>query len=90
MHGEAPQCLRDLISEHKSNRQGLRSAKEYKKLSVPGTRRSTFANRAFSVIGPKEWNALPEELRKIVEHKVFKTHLQTYLFRREYNYVLIT
>ena len=53
VHGEAPQYLKDLISEHKSNRQGLRSAKEYKKLSVPCTRRSTFADRAFSVNGPK-------------------------------------
>ena len=53
VHGEAPQYLKDLISEQKSNRQGLRSANEYKKLSVPCTRRSTFADRAFSVNGPK-------------------------------------
>ena len=44
VHGEAPQYLEDLISEQKSNRQGLRSANEYKKLSVPSTRRSTFAD----------------------------------------------
>ena len=85
VHGEAPQYLKDLISEHKSDRQGLRSAKEYKKLLVPCTRRSTFADRAFSVNGPKKWNALPEVLKKIVEHKVFKAHLKTYLYKREYN-----
>ena len=85
MHGEAPQYLKDLISEHKSGRQGLRSAKEYKKLLVPCTRRSTFADRAFSVNGLKKWNALPEELKKIVKHKVFKAHLITYLYKREYN-----
>ena len=53
VHGEVPQYLKDLICEHKSNRDGLRSANEYKKLSVPSTRRSTFADRAFSVNGPK-------------------------------------
>ena len=53
VHGEAPQYLKDLISEHKSNRKGLGSVNEYKKLSVPCTRRSTFADRAFSVNGPK-------------------------------------
>ena len=85
VHGKAPQYLKDLIREHNSDRQGLRSAKEYKKLLVPCTRRSTFAERAFSVNGPKKWNALPEELKKIVEHKVFKAHLKTYLYKREYN-----
>ena len=53
VHGEAPQYLKDLISEQKSNRQGFRSVNEYKKLSVPCTRRSTLADRAFSVNGPK-------------------------------------
>ena len=48
-------------------------------------KRSTFADRAISVNGPKKWNALPEELKKIVEHKVFKAHLKTYLYKREYN-----
>ena len=71
MQGEGPQYLKDLIREHNSDGQGLRSAKEYNKLLVPCTRRSTFVDRAFSVNGPKKWNALPEELKKIVEHKVF-------------------
>ena len=53
VHGEAPQYLKDQICEHKSNRDGLRSVNEYQKLSVPCTRRSTFADRAFSVNGPK-------------------------------------
>ena len=77
--------LKDLICEHKSNRDGIRSVNEYKKLSVPSTRRSTFADRAFSINGLKKWNALPEGPRKIVEHKAFKAHLKTYLFRRYYN-----
>ena len=85
VHGEAPQYLEDLICEHKSKRDSLRSANEYRKLLVPSTRRSTFADRAFSVNGLKKWNALPEGLRKIAEHKAFKAHLKTYLFRREYN-----
>ena len=84
MHGEAPQYLKDLIKEQKSNRQSLRSANENKKLSVLCTRRSTFADRAFSVNGPNKLNALPEELRKTVEHNAFKADLKTYLFRGEY------
>ena len=53
VHDEVSQYLKYLICEYKSNRDGLRSANEYKKLSVPCTRRSIFVDRAFSVNRPK-------------------------------------
>ena len=62
--GKPHNILKDLIREHNSDRQGLRSAKEYKKLLVPCTRRSTFADRAFSVNGLKKWNALPGRIKE--------------------------
>ena len=47
VHGEALQYLKDLNSEHKSDRHGLRSAKEYKKLLVLCTRRVHICRQGF-------------------------------------------
>jgi len=45
-----------------SSRPRLRSAKR-RQLMVPRHRRSRFGRRAFSVVGPMEWNSLPHSLR---------------------------
>ena len=37
-------------------------------------------DRAFSVCGPRLWNALPFRLRMVEELDVFKKALKTYLF----------
>ena len=51
-------------------------------LSIPKIKRQTFAARSFSYIGPKLWEDLPSNLRKIKERTMFKTELKTYLFKK--------
>ena len=79
LKGEAPEYLSSLL-KLKTSRQGLRSSKETRLLCVPRTRRVTFAERSFSVAGPKIWNDLPDHLRKPMETDHFKSKLKTYLF----------
>ena len=68
-----------------SRRQGLRSSADASYL-VPRTR-TKFADRAFSVAGPQEWNSLPTDLRLITDTSVFKSQLKTYFFNLAFNQV---
>ena len=62
--GEAPQYLQDLLVEQPCYRQGLRSNNMYRSLIVPKTTRKTFADRSFSVAGPRQWNNLPDYVKR--------------------------
>ena len=63
-----------------TGRQHLRSARCHQ-MSVPRVRRSTFGTRAFSVIGPRVWNLLPDNLRDLaVDPEQLRRDLKTYLF----------
>ena len=53
-------------------------------LLVPTTKRKTFADRSFSVYGPKLWNTLPEETRKLDNYENFKKQLKAHLFRKAF------
>ena len=75
----APDYLCDLLT-FKTTPHALRSESK-KELDVPRTRTTSYGDRAFSVVAPKLWNKLPEELRSETEIKTFKTNLKTYLFR---------
>ena len=86
LKGEAPSYLINLLKNKTSTRDGLRARKNTSfQLEVPFTRRSTFADRSFSVYAPKLWNTLPDELKTIQTTDMFKKHLKTYLFRIHFN-----
>ena len=51
--GEAPSYLKNLLKKHEVKRTGLRSECDNRLLSIPFTRRKTFADRSFSVYGPR-------------------------------------
>ena len=82
---KAPAYLQSLISRKTTNRAGLRSCKDTKKLEVPFTSRRTFADRSFSVYGPKIWNELPDHIRNIDKIDNFKSMVKTHLFNKAYN-----
>ena len=42
---------------------------------------TSFGERAFSVCGPRLWNALPAKMRVMQDVDVFKSSLKTYLFK---------
>ena len=56
LSGNAPEYLQNLITPYKFGRPGLQSVSQERKLLVPRMSRKTFADRTFSVYGPKTWN----------------------------------
>lgn len=84
LHDLAPVYLKKLI-HIRENRYSTRSTSTSAcQLYVPFTRLSTFRDRAFSVAGPKFWNALPVEVRECTSLINFKSKLKTYLFVRTF------
>ena len=82
MHDTAPAYLQELIVPYAPSR-GLRS-REHNLLCVPFTRSTVTGSRAFSIAGPKLWNALPQYLRDISDISTFKKQLKTHLFLQHY------
>ena len=83
-HGMAPKYLQDLLEAKENQRQGLKSNNK-QLLKVLATTRKTFADRSFSVKGPKLWNDLPDNIRTISSYAEFKKQLKTHLFKSCYN-----
>ena len=54
-------------------------------LQVPRTNSVKYGDRAFSVAGPRLWNALPSDVRSRPTVNTFKTALKTHLFRASYS-----
>ena len=77
--GLSPQYLSELLIEYKPTRT-LRSCSK-KLLVVPRVNTKRYGERAFSVIGPRLWNSLPQNLRDITNLEHFKKNLKTYLFK---------
>ena len=82
LHGIAPTYLAELLHKHASAYCTRRSRQNL--LDVPFTRKKTFADRSFSVAGPKLWNDLPENITSIDSLATFKKALKTYLFKRTF------
>jgi len=82
LNGTLPKYLSSdiaLYSTQSTSHHYLRSAVDHTKLYVPKTHRSQ-GDRAFSVIGPRQWNMLPLSIREAVSLNVFKKLLKTHLF----------
>ena len=60
----------------RSQQRHLRSSTSCSLFAVPRTRCSTFAERPFSVNGPKMWNTLPTQIRNASSLTSFKTLLK--------------
>ena len=85
VHHLAPEYLCSMIKPQQITRPSLRSGWREHTLQVPQTKHKTFADRAFSVQGPRMWNNLPSELKSIADFNVFKRHLETYSFSKVLN-----
>ena len=82
-HGMAPKYLQDLLEAKEHCRQGLKSNNK-QLLKVPTAARKTFADRSFSVKGPRLWNNLPGNIQTITSYTTFKKQLKTLLFNIYY------
>ena len=83
LHGLAPAYIKDLLPP-KTNKRLLRSS-DKGLLEVPGTKLKTKGDRAFAVVAPTLWNALPLILKNAVSVESFKSLLKTHLFRQHFN-----
>ena len=81
LHGLAPQYLLDLVQVASPTRSGLRSENKACTLKVPFTKHSAFADRGFSVHGPKAWNELPDDVRSTTNYNDFRRKLKTTLLK---------
>ena len=79
LKGTAPQYLKDMLKLCKSVRL-LRSNNMYMKPDIPIVKRESFANRSFSVMGPRLWNDIPNDVKQYVNVETFKKKLKTFLF----------
>ena len=78
--------FQDLLHKHQPVRDGLRSSNDPGiALTVQRTKCKTFADRSFSVAGPRLWNSLPHNITSINNLDSFKTNLKTHLFRETFN-----
>lgn len=82
LNGSAPKYLCSMIKLATTKRPDLRSNNQSNILIVPCTKYSTFADRSFSVCGPKLWNNLPDNLRRISSYSLFRSKLKTHLFNK--------
>ena len=85
LNNKAPDYLKDLLTLNQPTRVGLHSSQSSHILVIPHTKCKTFADRAFSIYGPKTWNLLPEHLRTECNTEIFKCKLKTHLFQKSYN-----
>ena len=74
-HSMAPKYLQDLLEAKEHCGQGLKSNSK-QLLKVPTTTRKTFADRSFSVKGPRLSNNLPDNIQTITSYTTFKKQLK--------------
>ena len=85
VNGLAPTYISDLIQIYTPART-LRSEGQLQ-LVVPKSRLKTRGDRAFSVVGPKLWNALPLHVRTAPTVECFKARLKTHFYSLAFNSV---
>ena len=80
LNGAAPSYLSNLLKVRHFNRPTRMQENSKLLLEVPFTKKTSFADRAFSVYGPKIFNKLPTSVRIIQDFLSFKKALKTHLF----------
>jgi len=81
LDNQAPDYLKCML-QTPTRIQSTRSSQDLSLLLVPSTRTKTFADRNFSVTGPRLWNELPTNLRQLSSLNDFKKQLKTFLFNK--------
>ncbi|KAK6191070.1 hypothetical protein SNE40_002818 [Patella caerulea] len=78
----APSYLTELLQFQTSSYNTRSSSQNM--LLIPKTKYKTFADRSFSVMGPRLWNTLPESVKQCKTVTDFKKKLKTYFFRKTF------
>uniref|UniRef100_A0A670II88 Reverse transcriptase domain-containing protein n=1 Tax=Podarcis muralis TaxID=64176 RepID=A0A670II88_PODMU len=86
LNGLGPVYLKERLHLHHSARtlrssaEGLLAVPSLREVRLQGTRQ-----RAFSVVAPALWNALPLDVKEINNYLIFRRHLKAALFREVFN-----
>ncbi|XP_060124758.1 uncharacterized protein LOC132591228 [Zootoca vivipara] len=86
LNGLGPVYLKERLHPHRSARtlrsssEGLLAVPSLREAKLQGTRQ-----RAFSVVAPTLWNALPLEVKENNNYQTFRRHLKAALFREAFN-----
>ena len=83
LHGQAPDYLSSLVVPYCPPRR-LRSSSQCL-LAVQDSRLKSYGDRSFRVAAQKEWNKLPNHIKKAPSIQRFKTLLKTFLFNEYYD-----
>ena len=81
--GTGPEYLSSCLELYNPTREGLRSASDATRLTVPIIRGWTFksaADKTFTYTAPNIWNKLPSSVRSAQSVSVFKKGLKSHLF----------
>ena len=82
LHGKGPDYLASMLKEYQQDHYTLRSSAQVL-LRQPSVHKK-YGDRAFSVAGPRLWNALPLSLKLSPSVDSFKKGLKTYLFKKAF------
>ena len=85
MNGNAPNYLKELISQKQYSRYSTRSSSDSSALKeAPASSQKTLGDRCFSRAAPSVWNSIPTHVRSTENLSSFKSALKSHLFRKTY------
>ena len=76
-----PRSQYPTILTHRSQYPTILTCRSQYLLRIPQTHLKTYGDRAFSVVVPRLWNALPMDIKLSPSVSVFKNRLKMHLFR---------
>lgn len=82
LHDAAPDYLSSLVVPYRPSRT-LRSSSKFL-LALQDSRLKSYGDRSFRVAAQKEWNKLPDFIKKAPSINCFKKHLKTFLFKEHF------
>ena len=84
IHNQSPKYLQSLICKNTGCGKDQRSNSSTDLLIIPWVKNSSCACRSFSVFSPREWNTLPDNIRRNDSFETFKVQLKTHLLATKY------
>jgi len=83
LYGSGPVYIKEMLKVKLADYH-LRSS-DAPTLIVPKTKCKTLGDRAFTAAAPRQWNALPNQLRSIQNIDLFQRHLKTHFFSQAFD-----
>ena len=87
-----PEYLKELLTRKTVTRSLRTNTDDQNNFVIPFNKHKTLGDRSFSYCGPRLWNSLPNEIKRIQQYSCFKQRCKTFLFRKYfkmfYNYLL--